>query len=121
MADCPSTSNVLLSPRASKSAPSSELTAWLGRSGANEVRRLLELCPRHQMMPLMRLDAGGVYAKDESSRLGLGSFKALGGGYAVAELALGWASERLQRDVAPNELATDAVKYAAADRASLQR
>jgi diaminopropionate ammonia-lyase len=123
MVDFPSISNCLIRPRASTTAPSSEFSAWLGRNGANEVRRLLRLCPRHQVTALMRLDAlagslnvGGVHVKDESNRLGLGSFKALGGAYAVAELVLGWASERLQRDIAPNELVTDAVKYAVADR-----
>ncbi len=42
-------------------------------------------------------------SKDESARLGLGSFKALGGGYAVARLAREAASHALQREVGYGE------------------
>jgi diaminopropionate ammonia-lyase len=123
MLDIKSIPNFVINPRVSRGALSSELRARLGRNGASEVRRLLRLCPRHQITPLIQLNAlagslnvGGVHAKDESSRLGLGSFKALGGAYAVAELVLTWASQRLERDISPIELATDAVKQAVADR-----
>ncbi len=44
-------------------------------------------CPKHAVTPLFRLggNRGGILLKDESARLGLGSFKALGGAYAVME------------------------------------
>ena len=49
--------------------------------------------PGYNPTPLVRLDGvaaaagiGAVYYKDESGRFGLGSFKALGGSYAVARL-----------------------------------
>ena len=43
------------------------------------------------------LGVGALYAKDEGGRLGLGSFKALGGGYAVARLVLEAAGQMLGR------------------------
>lgn len=48
----------------------------------------LQCCPRYTATPLLCLadDGIGVWVKDESQRLGLGSFKALGGVYAVAQL-----------------------------------
>lgn len=44
--------------------------------------------------------------KDEGARMGLGSFKALGGGYAVARLLMAAAERVLGRPVAPTELVT---------------
>lgn len=46
-----------------------------------------------------RLDVGSIYVKDEGQRLGLGSFKALGGAYAVIQLVVGLASQRWGRPV----------------------
>lgn len=47
---------------------------------------------------------GAVHVKDEGHRLGLGSFKALGGAYAVCVLVLEAASQRLGRPVDIAEL-----------------
>jgi len=46
-------------------------------------------CPVHRTTPLRRveIDGAGILLKDESARFGLGSFKALGGAYAVLEAA----------------------------------
>lgn len=55
-----------------------------------------------------------IKVKDESTRFGLGSFKALGGAYAVIRLALERASEELGRAVAIDELQSDAVRAIAA-------
>jgi diaminopropionate ammonia-lyase len=106
-----------INPRALKAAVPDALAAWLGRDAPAEVHRLLNNCPRHQVTPLVRLDAmanayglGAIYAKDEGQRLGLGSFKALGGAYAVATLVIEWTSTHLQRAVLPAELTSDAVK-----------
>jgi diaminopropionate ammonia-lyase len=107
--------------RAGRDAPDACLSAWLGRDAPREVRYLLNLCPLHQATPLKRLDAmahalglAAIVTKDEGDRLGLGSFKALGGAYAVAELVLGWAAECLGHPVSPEEILTmdvrDAVK-----------
>lgn len=46
-----------------------------------------------------RLDVGSIYVKDEGQRLGLGSFKALGGAYAVIQIVLELASQRWGRPV----------------------
>lgn len=109
--------------RAVRSAPTPALAKWLGREAPGEVRRLLGLCPRHRMTPLLLLDSlarelgvAAIFAKDESSRLGLGSFKALGGAYAVAELVLQRSSEVLARNVAPHEILTVPVREAVHDR-----
>jgi diaminopropionate ammonia-lyase len=58
------------------------------------VRSLLHHCPSHHITPLVRSDAlatsagvGTIYVKDESDRMSLGSFKALGAAYAIAREA----------------------------------
>ena len=73
----PEALNEILSPAMAKAAYA-EISSW----------------PAYQPTPLRNLDAlakslsvGAVYYKDESARLGLGSFKALGGAYAVLRLA----------------------------------
>jgi diaminopropionate ammonia-lyase len=109
--------------RAIRDVPDVALSAWLGRDVPNEVRLLLNLCPRHHATPLVRLDAmahalgvATIVAKDEGDRLRLGSFKALGGAYAVAELALGWAAEFLRRPVSPEEILIMDVREAVKDQ-----
>lgn len=59
----------------------------------HRVLELLQKCPRYRPTPLMeapllaeRLSLSSVLVKDESQRMGLGSFKALGGAYAVCRL-----------------------------------
>ncbi len=54
---------------------------------------MLRNCPAYEATPLHRLDrlAGelgiaALWAKDETQRMGLGSFKALGGAFAVAQM-----------------------------------
>lgn len=49
---------------------------------------------------------GAIRLKDESTRFGLGSFKALGGAYAVAQAL---AAELARRDVAPQATSSDLV------------
>lgn len=48
-------------------------------------RRLLAACPAYAATPVVELD-GGLRAKDETGRMNLGAFKALGGVYAVARI-----------------------------------
>ena len=51
--------------------------------------KLLKVCPAHSQTPLLRLPGLGPWtllAKDETARMGLGSFKALGGVYGVAQM-----------------------------------
>ena len=63
----------------------------LPRQDASRVAALLELCPKHAETPLhvqgdlaRRCGVGALYIKDESGRMGLGSFKALGAAFAIA-------------------------------------
>ena len=67
----------------------------IGKSHAGHVRRALEKCPAHRPTPLLPLPAmaaelgvARIDVKAEWSRMGLTSFKALGGGYAVATLVM---------------------------------
>ncbi|MER9301771.1 diaminopropionate ammonia-lyase [Mesorhizobium sp. M0293] len=78
----------------------------LGVAGANTVERFLAHRDNHLVTPLHALPAlaaelglGAIHIKDEGFRLGLGSFKALGGAYAVFRLVLEEASTRLGRPV----------------------
>ena len=56
---------------------------------AAEPLRFLQACPAYRTTPLAEIrdpDGGRLLVKDESQRMGLGAFKALGGVYAVARL-----------------------------------
>src|SRR5271166_2415878 len=66
-----------------------EITAWPGYA-PTPLRDLPEIAREAGL--------GAVRLKDEAGRFGLGSFKALGGGYAVAEVVAG---ELARRGVAP--------------------
>ena len=76
----------------------------LGVTAADDVERFLAHREGHAPTPLAslpglarELDVGSIHVKDEGHRLGLGSFKALGGAYAVVRLVLEAASKRLGR------------------------
>ena len=60
------------------------------------------------------LGVGAIHLKDEGSRLGLGSFKALGGAYAVVRLVLEAATRQLGRPVGLDELSSREVRAVAA-------
>lgn len=69
--------------------------ALLGPAGAAEIARYLAFRAPDAATPLLSLPAlaaqlgiGALHVKDEGPRLGLGSFKALGGAYAVMRLVL---------------------------------
>lgn len=93
----------------------------LSVAGSNRVLEILAIrqadapTPVRALPELAReLGIGSLHVKDESSRLGLGSFKALGGAYALMILVQEEASRRLCRDVAVNELTSDPVRAVAA-------
>lgn len=66
--------------------------------------------PLHSLRGLASaLGLGAIYAKEEGRRLGLGSFKALGGSYAVARVVQSWAEEALGRVVHPSELVSPGI------------
>ncbi len=52
---------------------------------------MLSLCPAYESSPLFRKELNGTsfWLKDETNRMGLGAFKALGGVYAVLQLIIG--------------------------------
>jgi diaminopropionate ammonia-lyase len=77
-----------------------------GVAAAREVERFLTQREGHAPTPLTalpglarRLGISSIHVKDEGHRLGLGSFKALGGAYAVVRLILEMASQRVGRRV----------------------
>jgi diaminopropionate ammonia-lyase len=93
----------------------------LGVAAAREVERFLAHRDNHRPTPLHALPAlagelgvAAIHAKDEGQRLGLGSFKALGGAYAVVRLVLEEASRRLGRVVDIADLSASDVRAVAA-------
>jgi diaminopropionate ammonia-lyase len=94
----------------------------LSVAAAEDVERFLRHRENHAVTPLHALPAlarelriGAIHIKDEGLRLGLGSFKALGGSYAVVRLVLDAASERLGRVVDIAELRAPDVRAVAAE------
>lgn len=85
--------------------------ATLSIEAARETEHFLTYRDNHVPTPLHALNGlakelgvGSIHIKDESYRLGMGSFKALGGSYAVIRLVLEVASKKLGRDVDISEL-----------------
>jgi diaminopropionate ammonia-lyase len=86
-----------------------------------EALSYLAHCPIHQKTELVdlpnlanQLGVAALHVKDESTRLGLGSFKSLGGAYAVIRLIHAEANARLGRDVPIAELLSQPIKDIAA-------
>lgn len=95
--------------------------ASLSAHGVREVERFLEFREDAAASPLVALPAladalgvGAIHMKDEGRRLGLGSFKALGGSYAVVRLVLEEASRHFDRDVGFADLGRPSVRALAA-------
>lgn len=93
----------------------------LGVDAARRVEHFLHHREGHKPTPLVslpelskQLGVASISLKDEGLRLGLGSFKALGGSYAVIRLVLEEASKRLGIDIDVSELNNDVVKEIAA-------
>lgn len=82
-------------------AAKSEIETWAGYA----------VSPLHDLKALARaMNVAGVHYKDEGGRFGLGSFKALGGAYAVARLLCRLVGERLGRVVTTSDLRTQACR-----------
>lgn len=88
----------LLNTKVDRSMPygGAEL-AVLGGKAYVEAKRIITSWPGYAPTPLLSLSRiavlagiGALYYKDEGPRFGLGSFKALGGAYAVNRLAREW-------------------------------
>ncbi|MFE0013208.1 diaminopropionate ammonia-lyase [Mesorhizobium sp. NPDC059054] len=97
--------------------------ASLSAHGVREVERFLEFREDAAASPLMALPAladalgvGAIHMKDEGQRLGLGSFKALGGSYAVVRLVLEEASRHFDCDVGFADLGRPSVRALAAGK-----
>jgi diaminopropionate ammonia-lyase len=93
----------------------------LSLAAAARVEQQLARRPDHRPTPLQALPAladelgiAGVFIKDEGHRLGLGSFKALGGSYAVIRLVVEEAERRLGRSIDLDELEQPEVRSIAA-------
>ncbi|TIV22535.1 MAG: pyridoxal-phosphate dependent enzyme, partial [Mesorhizobium sp.] len=83
----------------------------LGMAGGERAERYLKARQSDAETPLHALPAlagelgiAALHVKDEGQRLGLGSFKALGGAYAVMRLVLEEAGKWLGRDVDIGEI-----------------
>jgi diaminopropionate ammonia-lyase len=94
--------------------------AILSVGAGDEVERFLTFRENHRPTPLVslpgmaaRLGVAEIQVKDEGQRLGLGSFKALGGSYAVIRLVLERASAELGREVDVAELGSPEVRAVA--------
>lgn len=93
----------------------------LSLSASAEVERFLRHRVNHQETPLQplsglagELGVASIHVKDESYRLGLSSFKALGGSYAVIRLVLEEAGRKLGLPVDISDLHSPAVRETAA-------
>jgi diaminopropionate ammonia-lyase len=93
----------------------------LGPAATSRVERVLAQreiyapTPLHSLPAMAReLGIAAIHVKDEGFRLGLGSFKALGGAYAVIVLVLEEATRRLGRPVDVTELQSSEVRNVAA-------
>lgn len=90
---------------------------YLGAEAAKTVERVQRQRQDFAETPLESLQGlarqtgvASIHIKDESKRLGLGSFKALGGSYAVVRLVLEEAARKLGRNVEIEELQSAAVR-----------
>jgi diaminopropionate ammonia-lyase len=93
----------------------------LGAKGRARATDYLNACPMNKPTPLYAmpnlaatLGIGSLAIKDEGQRLGLKSFKALGGAYAVMSLILSEAEKRLRSALKPADLVSPLVKNIAA-------
>lgn len=101
----------------SRTAGPHQLPWWCDQSAGDEPRRLLRPCPRYAPTPLISLPAAAeqlgvaeVWIKDETQRLGIGSFKGLGGAYAVLKMAMEHVERCTGRAILPAELLEPGVR-----------
>jgi diaminopropionate ammonia-lyase len=107
------------SPRRGRPLTQQE-TALFGPDGIADVRKHIEplhfsVTPLHRLERLAsKLAIDSVLVKDESSRSSLGSFKALGGAYAVIRVVLAEAERQLGRLAEIDELNNNEIRAIAA-------
>ena len=80
-------------------------------------KMLLNECPAYHATPLLEVSYNDrkILLKDERNRMALGSFKALGGVYAVTQLIATRVEGILEKSIAPNEYLSEDVKAIAKD------
>ena len=78
---------------------------------AAEPQKWLSACPAHSTTPLRNFEAlatslgfAQLIAKDETGRMGLGSFKALGGAYAVLQIVKSKLQDQLKREPTQSDI-----------------
>ena len=112
---------IVFNPVAARTAALSEraLARFTAEAAARPLAALSR-CPAHAETPLIalpglaaRLGVKQVWFKDERGRMGLGSFKALGGAYAVMRRLEDALSAELGRPPAPDALIGDTAKRVA--------
>lgn len=115
---------LLINPRFQAAEPyGAHRGTLLSATALEQARAVITSWPGYAVTPLRALaglagDAGvaSIHYKDEGSRFGLGSFKALGGAYAVARLLCRELRQRLGRSVSHADLQSDpALRQACAD------
>lgn len=103
---------VFVNPAATRTAPwTSAQDDILNDRGLDTARATISAWPNYKSTPLhdlptlaAELGVARLLYKDEGSRFGLGSFKALGGAFAVARLLQSEISSRLGRAVSMHEI-----------------
>ena len=95
---------------------------WCAVDAAAEPHEFLKAFPHHPPTPLLALDAlagklglASLHAKDKSFRLGLSSFKGLGGAYAVMRVAHSRAEKALGRKILPHEILSPDIRALSED------
>jgi len=104
---------IVMNPAGRRDAPwTAEQDAILSDAALTAARASITAWPDYAPTPLFPLPAlarelgvAAIDYKDEAGRFGLGSFKALGGAYAVARLVQKRLGERLDREVAMEQIA----------------
>ena len=98
------------SSRSLRTGLPASLRRLVSAESAEECRRLLQACPAYRATPLLvlpaqaaRLGLSSVLWKDEGRRLGLTSFKALGGAHAVFRMLGDRLNDALGREPAPDD------------------
>ena len=78
---------------ANDTQPQAEIPTWLTLSATAEVPKFHATLPQYHPTPLLDLhhlaadaNVAGLYVKNESERLGLNAFKALGSSYAISKI-----------------------------------
>lgn len=97
-------------------------SAILGAAALAEASREIGNWPGYSVTPLHSLESlagqlgvGAVHYKDEGGRFGLGSFKALGGAYAVSRLLRRLVGQRIGKSITTADLLTPACRERAAE------